>query len=224
LCQIFIEQKKGETESEALDRSGFDEVARVLTAMLENDEDLVDIISEIQRTRGRGDKFNPKKLHDKIEVIGPAIDLDELTDSIDVKIVERLGFSWDFYFGLLEKYHNEHSHCRVPAKYTINNHKLGGWVSSQRRNFANNQLSDNRIRRLNALGFVWDPNDEDWENTYEVLKWYHKKYGHSRVPINYIIKNLNLGTWVNSQRQRKKLISEDRVKRLDALGFIWDPE
>ena len=79
---LFIEQKKNETEAEALARSGFDEVAAVLGAMLENDDDLVDLIREMKEAKGRGDKFNPKSLHEKIEVIGPAIDLDELRRSI----------------------------------------------------------------------------------------------------------------------------------------------
>ena len=220
---LFIEQKKGETESEALNRSGFDEVAQVLNAMLENDEDLIDVISEIQKARGRGEKFNPKQLHDKIEVIGPEIDLDELTNSIGVKIVDRLGFSWDFYFGLLQKYYKEYEHCRVPAKYLKDGYKLGGWVSNQRKNYSNKQLSEERIKLLESLKFIWDPYLQDWEDGFTILKNYLEKFGHCRVLISYSIKDYNLGTWVNSQRQNKQQLSQDRIKRLDALKFIWDP-
>ena len=111
---LFIEQKKGETEAEAFTRSGFDEVAEVLGAMLESDDDLVDTIKELQEARGRGDKFNPRQLHEKIEVIGPAINLDELTRSIDVEILEQLGVSWDHWFGLLLRFRKQNGHCRVP--------------------------------------------------------------------------------------------------------------
>jgi len=220
---LFIEQKKGETESEALNRSGFDEVAQVLNAMLENDEDLIDIISEIQKARGRGEKFNPRQLLDKIEVIGPEIDLDELTNSIGVKIVDRLGFSWDFYFGLLQKYYKEYTHCRVPAKYLKDGYKLGGWVSNQRKNYSNKQLSEERIKQLESLEFIWDPYLQDWEEGFAILKNYREKFGHCRVLISYTVKDYNLGTWVNTQRQNKQQLSHDRIKRLDALKFIWDP-
>jgi predicted helicase len=110
---LFIEQKKNETEAAALARSGFDEVAMVLGAMLENDDDLVDLIREMKEAKGRGDKFNPKSLHEKIEVIGPAIDLDDLRRSIDVEIVDRLGMGWDEWYGLLQRFYKREGHCRV---------------------------------------------------------------------------------------------------------------
>ena len=150
---LFIEQKKNETEAEALARSGFDEVAAVLGAMLENDDDLVDLIREMKEAKGRGDKFNPKSLHEKIEVIGPAIDLDELRRSIDVEIVDRLGMGWDEWYGLLQRFYKREGHCRVPQSLSVGEINLGAWVSTQRQK--KTRLTQNRIKRLNALGFTW---------------------------------------------------------------------
>jgi predicted ATPase len=39
--------------------------------MQEQDEDLVQIISELQEVKGRGELFNPRRLTDKIEILGP---------------------------------------------------------------------------------------------------------------------------------------------------------
>lgn len=152
---LFIEQKKNETEAEALARSGFDEVAMVLGAMLENDDDLVDLIREMKEAKGRGDKFNPKSLHEKIEVIGPAIDLDELRRSIDVEIVDRLGMGWDEWYGLLQRFHKREGHCRVPARSQAFGLNLGTWVNNQRSK--KEDLTPDQIRRLDSLGFSWDP-------------------------------------------------------------------
>ena len=218
---LFIEQKKGETESEALKRSGFDEVAEVLAAMLENDDDLVDEIRELQEARGRGDKFNPKKLHEKIKVIGPAIDLEELTNSIDVKILERLGVSWDKWFGLLQKFHKRKGHCRVAHNYVNDRFNLGFWVGNQR--FFRNRLTADQIGRLDSLGFSWDPNAEEWEKHFSALQKFKEREGHCRVVRGKVRNDINLARWVMKLRQKKEQLTSNQIKRLDSLGFSWNP-
>jgi superfamily II DNA or RNA helicase len=218
---LFIEQKKGETEAEAFTRAGFDEVAEVLGAMLESDDDLVDTIKEMQEARGRGDKFNPRQLHDKIEVIGPAINLDKLTQSIDVEILERLGLSWNHWFGMLQKFHKREGHCRVAAKAVVDDMRLGAWVSNLRQQHS--RLTPEQILRLDSLGFSWDPFTEKWEEAFEALKEFKKREGHCLVPRSHLEKRVKLGSWVSTLRLNKAQLSQDRVKRLDSLDFSWDP-
>jgi superfamily II DNA or RNA helicase len=217
---LFIEQKKGETEAEAFTRAGFDEVAEVLAAMLESDDDLVDTIEKMQEARGRGDKFNPRKLHEKIEVIGPAINLDKLTQSIDVKILESLGVSWDRWFGLLQKYHNLEGHCRVPSSHVINGLKIGAWVRQQRSLFG--QLSNDRVARLNSLGFSWSLFDEQWDSNFQTLLKFREREGHTRVPQTHIENRLHLGAWASNQRNLKDQLSPERLKLLNEISFCWD--
>ena len=219
---LFIEQKKGETEEAALKRSGFDEVAEVLRAMIETDDDLLDNIREMQEARGRGDKFNPKRLHDKIEVIGPAIDLDKLRNSIDVEILDRLGVSWDRWFGLLQKFHKREGHCLVARE---DDSQLGGWVSKQRSK--KHLLTSDQIKRLDSLGFSWDPLTEQWEQAFAALQKFHKREGHCLVARGHFENGLNLGNWVTVQRRKKTskkhILSSDQLNRLDSIGFSWDP-
>ena len=218
---LFIEQKKGETEDKALARSGFDEVAMVLAAMLENDDDLVDLIREMQEAKGRGDTFNPKRLHEKIEVLGPVIDLGALRRSIDVKIIDRLGMSWDFWFGLLQKFHKRKGHCLVAARDQVDELSLGNWVNRQR--LQKDRLTPDRLKRLNSLGFSWDPLVEQWEQFFVALQKFHKRQGHCHVVIGYKVDGLNLGQWLSEQRKHRERLTPDRLKRLNSLGFSWDP-
>jgi len=218
---LFIEQKKGETESEALARSGFDEVAMVLGAMLENDDDLVDLIREMKEAKGRGDKFNPKSLHEKIEVIGPAIDLDELRRSIDVEIVDRLGMGWDEWYGLLQRFYKRVGHCSPVQKHQEDGVNLGSWVNNQR--FRREGLTPDQIKRLNSLGFSWDPIAEQWEQNFAALKNFYQREGHCRPLPRQKEDGFNLGSWVVTQRVRQKELTSDQVKRLNKLGFSWDP-
>ena len=218
---LFIEQKKGETEAQAFTRAGFDEVAEVLGAMLESDDDLVDTIKELQEARGRGDKFNPRQLHEKIEVIGPAIELDKLTQSIDVEILEYLGINWDRWFGLLQNFKIKEGHCRVERTLSLNGFKLGSWVHEQRQNMT--RLWPDRLRRLNSIGFSWDPLAEQWEAGISALRKFHKREGHCRVGQRVTVDGLALGSWVNTQRLYKQKLTLDRIRSLEELGFSWDP-
>jgi len=217
---LFIEQKKGETEAEAFTRAGFDEVAEVLGAMLESDDDLVDTIKELQQARGRGDKFNPRQLHEKIEVIGPAINLDKLTQSIDVEILERLGVSWDRWFGLLQQFLKNKGHCRVVASHVIDGLNIGQWVSRQRRKKA--ELTPDQIRRLDSVGFSWDVISDMWDKAFSVLSKFHQINGHCRVVTSDEVDGFKLGTWTIDQRRKKAHLSPDQIRRLDSLGFSWD--
>jgi superfamily II DNA or RNA helicase len=218
---LFIEQKRGETETEALKRTGFSEVAEVLISMLENDDDLIDIIKELKQARGRGDTFNPNALHEKIQVIGPTIDLENLTKSIDIQILDRLGFNWDENYGLLQKYFKREGHCNVTQYHKENGFSLGTWVVNQRLN--REKLSPERIRLLDSLNFSWDPLTEWWNEAFAALKEFHKREGHCSVPRNHKENGINLSSWVKTQRLNKEKLSPERIRLLDSLNFSWDP-
>uniref|UniRef100_A0A7S3P091 Helicase-associated domain-containing protein n=1 Tax=Amphora coffeiformis TaxID=265554 RepID=A0A7S3P091_9STRA len=96
------------------------------------------------------------------------------------------------------------------------------------------RLTEDRIRRLNELGFVWSLRD-DWMKHYEELKQFKQEHGHCNVPARYS-KNRRLGIWVSAQRQQYKQmqsgpqeesgsrttpLTEDRIALLNELGFTW---
>jgi len=218
---LFLDRRSGETLEEALERSEFDEVADVLNAMQEQDEDLVQIIRELQEAKGRGEIFDPRRLSEKIEVLGPSIELSALRSNIFAEIVDRIGVSWDEWYGRLALYKDREGHCSVPAKYkTPDGYRLGSWVSAQR--LAQDKLSDERRGRLDTLGFVWNPHDTDWETGFSYLKRYNRREGHCVVPQGHKENGYRLGSWVSAQRLKKDRLSPERRQRLDELGFVWD--
>jgi len=83
-------------------------------------------------------------------------------------------------------------------------------------------LSAERIRRLEALGFVWNPLETFWEEMFTALVQYKEKHGDCNVPITWP-ENPQLGRWIANQRTSKKrgTLSEDRIRRLEAFGFVW---
>jgi hypothetical protein len=69
--------------------------------------------------------------------------------------------SWDTKFNELLAYRAEHGNCHVPTKYRENT-ALGRWVSTQRAEYkkysegdAKTSMNDEKVRRLESIGFAW---------------------------------------------------------------------
>ena len=111
-------------------------------------------------------------------------------------------------------------HCRVSSNHLESHYRLGSWVSHQR--VSKDKLSDDRIRRLDELGFVWDALTEKWEEGFSALSKYKEREDHCRVPGNHLESHYRLGQWVSKQRSSADKLTEDRRMRLDELDFVWE--
>ena len=81
-------------------------------------------------------------------------------------------------------------------------------------------LSTNKINLLENIGFDFNPVVNDWVSKFRELKSFKKLNGHTNVPQ----RGTPLGTWVSSQRKRKRsgLMSPKKIKLLESIGFIWN--
>ena len=149
-----------------------------------------------------------------------------LTDA-HIKKLDKLGFDWDILgnrwnqrYKELVRFHAEHGHSQVPIRYQ-KNPSLALWVANIRHR-PQSQTKE-RLRKLKALGFHWEPFAETWEEHYQSLEKYAKRYDDTLVPAKWS-KNPTLGGWVVGQRQARKFgkLDEDKIQRLDELGFVWD--
>jgi len=216
---LFLERAADESLEAAFERSDFKAVATVLNAMQEQDEDLTDIIRALKEAKGRGEVFDPKNLTDKVQVIGPPVELAALTRSVQVEIVDFIGKSWDEWFGLLQVFHAREGHCRVPQSHTENGFRLGGWVTLQRSNHG--ALTEYKRRRLEEFGFSWEPDFDAWERGFSCLQSFQSREGHLLVPALHLEFGFKLGRWVRNQRFGQGL-TDDRRRRLVECGFVWD--
>ena len=89
----------------------------------------------------------------------------------------------------------------------------------QRNNHRNNQLNQDHIKRLDEIGFVWDP---QWDVMFKVLKEYKEEYGDFNI-TTYWIANKQLARWVSKQRvnYRRMKLGKEQIKRLEEIGFEW---
>ena len=101
LIPIFLELASGENIEQALEKTQFDDIWNVLQTLQEHDESLFEIISQMREEIGRTGGFDDSRLREKLEFLGPEVQLSVLRNAITTKIVERLGSTWDERFGEL---------------------------------------------------------------------------------------------------------------------------
>ena len=221
---IYAESKGQESLQKAIKSEDFDDVALILNSLLEQDEELLDVVRELKDRKGRGESFKPKKLQQKIEVIGPLIGLDDLSDSIYVEVIERLGEPWYEWFGRLVKFKEREGHCRVPKDHLEDGLALGNWVRRQRQDRSDMaaSLSESRIKILDELGFIWSLFDEKWSLNFEALKKFKEREGHCCVPKGQIENGLDISGWIRTQRRFMGTLGDDRKQRLKEIEFIFD--
>ncbi len=159
----------------------------------------------------------------------------EMIDELDA-----LGFDWnpletDFERGLaaLTQFVAREGHARVPQGHAepLNgeDYPLGDWVINLRHDRRGGRVSAERVERLDALGFDWDPKETDFQRGLAALTQFVDREGHARVPGGHTEPlngdEVKLTSWINSQRsgRRQNRYSSERIAALDALGFDWDP-
>jgi len=86
---------------------------------------------------------------------------------------------WEKGFAALSRFRVRKGHC-LPSRYHVEGKfKLGPWVMAQR--YYKDNLSVERKRRLDAIGFVWDWIDYRWEQGFTALLRFKRREGHCRV-------------------------------------------
>lgn len=85
-----------------------------------------------------------------------------LTDS-QIESLESIGMDWnpldtrwEYMYGLAQNYYQIHLKLNIPAKYTIDGERLGGWISKQRSTFKEGKMLPHRKEKLDTIGMIWD--------------------------------------------------------------------
>ena len=122
---------------------------------------------------------------------------------------------WNTRFEELLDYRSEHGDCNVPQRQG----KLGTWVKRQRTLYLTGSLAQDRINRLDSIGFKWSTREEQWEARFKELLAYRSDHGDCDVPTS----QGKHGHWVSKQRKTYLAgsLAQDRIDRLDSIGFKW---
>lgn len=228
ILPVFL--ANGASVEELAETSGFRAIWSVLNALKAHDDDLANELNQLRfelgRNPGKGVKGDPPKVtFDLPRMIDHAF-----VDKLKAITVEQTSESWEFWFGLLERFVAENRTSRVPARYeTPEGYKLGIWVNAQRgkREPRGNRqgLTRQRISRLEALpGWAWDVNDARWDEGLSHLDQYVREYGNTRMNGSYIAPDgFRLGNWVKHKRIIKEDLSAERQAQLEKFpDWVWN--
>jgi predicted helicase len=106
---VFIDADQD--PEEALKDSSFKAVWRVITALRAHDEELAEQIDTYRRELGR--RGGKAQIPDKIHLDVTRDVSQEFSDAFDVRLVEQTSESWEWWYGLLKRYVQEHGDARV---------------------------------------------------------------------------------------------------------------
>lgn len=169
-------------------------------------------------------------INEHFQVIDEVRDAKELFNNLN----DCLTASWDMMFESAKRYFKTYGNLNVPRAYkTPEGYSLGSWIGTQRavyRGEKNGLLTDDRIKKLEAIGMRWDSaKDIAFERYLSALKKFKAEYGHLKVPHSYITDDgIRLGDVVVRIRAYRKngsnscYITPERIKQLDSLGMIWN--
>jgi Helicase associated domain len=118
----------------------------------------------------------------------------------------RRGRPWEQSYNKLRRYIEEHGDARVPPDYVDEDgFQLGIWCAGQRTTRREGRLSDDRVAALDALGFVWDPLQDEFDRGLAELAAYVDANGDTRVPQKYRTPaGFKLGAWCSERRKQRK--------------------
>ncbi|OQR91236.1 Carboxyvinyl-carboxyphosphonate phosphorylmutase [Achlya hypogyna] len=95
-----------------------------------------------------------------------------------------------------------------------------------------NKLDPAIVAAMDAISFVWDLSEYQWESKLAALETYHRLHGHVAVPTGFVVPiddpawhpdhhGLRLGKLVVAMRNRAEKLTPMKRQQLQRLGFVW---
>ena len=112
--------------------------------------------------------------------------------------------TWDFWYQLCTKYKEEFGHSSPEVREKYQGYILGWWCLQQRMAYRNGELSEEQIRKLEELSFVFDINFQRWNQRFSEYKEFVRETGILFPNRTTIYNEKQVGTWVFTQRGLKK--------------------
>lgn len=221
------------------------QIGRALSASKKKDAVIFDIVNNIDnlysigvlqqeiklvvsyyRSLGEGAEI----INDSFQIIDEVGNVRELFERLN----DTLTASFDLMYSHAVDYFRENGNLEVPRRYkTPDGYSLGQWIFTQRKIYNGEQygnLNDERIKKLEEIGMVWDGmRDLSWNRYFAEAEAYYQKHGDLRVLIDYVTESgLPLGRWIANQRIKRKSniqtasLQQERIEALDRIGMVWD--
>lgn len=135
---------------------------------------------------------------------------------------------WSQNYREAKQYYNIHGF--LPTLKTANDEdkKCVHWLLNQRKKFQSGMLSEKQLKQLAEIGVTEEwlaPRLTPFEKGYKVAKAHYEEYGNLNIATNFQHKSgFWLGAWADKIRKKRNELTKEQIKRLDAIGFVWEQE
>lgn len=130
---------------------------------------------------------------------------------------------WQEMYDLAQKYYEENG-----SLLSIKDEKLRNWIQGQKQAYKGKgsytKLSEEQIKKLEAIGMVGDVNEKRFSDMYELAQRYYEEHGDLLLPDKYEIDGKKVSSWIKDKRKAYKngTLSAEQIEQLEAIGMIWD--
>lgn len=145
-----------------------------------------------------------------------------------VALLNELEFSWqrksfcdwDSMYSIAECYYKQFGNLLVPYFFEYQGYPLGSWISEQRKEKKNNNLSEEQINQLSTIGMVWILTDA-YRDYLSVAKEYYSIHNNLDVDSS---ENPSLAKWLITIKNKYRLgtLDQDIQRKLEAMNMNWD--
>ena len=204
---------------ETINKTKFKPIWDVLNALKSHDETLEIQLNELRTSMGKeGVSFDNDNLLEKIYFDLPLEVSEEFISSLKTLVVNRASDTWSFWYGKIQQYFEKHQSSIILKE----DEDISSWATTQRREYREGLLTDEKIKKLNDLEFwSWTPNEDRIERALKILRDYKKEHGDLLVPSSHVVDGFPIGQWISGRRSRKEFIEPYLLAELNSLGMVW---
>lgn len=138
---------------------------------------------------------------------------------------------WEKWFKKATVFFLENGHL-LPQKG-----RLRTWILAQRsaKRGKRGILGLDQINRLESIGMIWEPKEEQWQNMYRRAQEYYSIHQILNIPNSYVSSDgAKLGHWIARQRRGRRnllcgrhgggrcVITPEHIELLNRIGMIWN--
>ena len=215
---VFLEA--GDDPDTVIDESNFKPVWDVLKALRAHDEVLADELDQYRTDIGLGSRRQSDKIL-KIVTDLPTTIPENFAGFLETKLIESVSDTWNYWYGLLQKYVSENGNTLPPADFKTDlGYKLGRWCIKQRT--LKNTMPLERLQKLEAISvWTWDITDHLWQQKYELMRHHKEVLGLKGYP------NAEIREWCSRQRSiySSGRMQSNRKVLLESLpDWFWSQE